>query len=211
MVAEFVCGWLPIVPPMRAVALTTNTSILTASSNDYGFERVFARQVEALGRPAMCSWASRPRAIRPMCCGALEAAETRRCDDWPQRRLTGGKGGKMRAALRLLPLHSVRCDDVYPAGASGFGAHLLRDCGAGLFWQRCSEGTRRSCRARKLARYGSHCSGRWIGHSPCFAARRHSQGNGSGCRAAIYRNSSKATCSERAARASCFPSGICAE
>jgi D-sedoheptulose 7-phosphate isomerase len=35
---------------MRAVALTTNTSILTAVSNDYGFEQVFARQLEALGQ-----------------------------------------------------------------------------------------------------------------------------------------------------------------
>lgn len=34
-----------------AVALTTDTSLLTAISNDYGFDEVFARQVEALGRP----------------------------------------------------------------------------------------------------------------------------------------------------------------
>jgi D-sedoheptulose 7-phosphate isomerase len=33
-----------------AVALTTDTSTLTAIGNDYGFERVFARQIEALGR-----------------------------------------------------------------------------------------------------------------------------------------------------------------
>jgi D-sedoheptulose 7-phosphate isomerase len=33
-----------------AIALTTDTSLLTAVSNDYGFEHVFARQVEALGR-----------------------------------------------------------------------------------------------------------------------------------------------------------------
>jgi D-sedoheptulose 7-phosphate isomerase len=33
-----------------AVALTTDTSLLTAISNDYGFDEVFARQVEALGR-----------------------------------------------------------------------------------------------------------------------------------------------------------------
>jgi D-sedoheptulose 7-phosphate isomerase len=33
-----------------AVALTTDTSLLTAISNDYGFEQVFARQVEALGQ-----------------------------------------------------------------------------------------------------------------------------------------------------------------
>jgi D-sedoheptulose 7-phosphate isomerase len=36
---------------LPAVALTTDTSILTAIANDYGFDRVFARQVEAHGRP----------------------------------------------------------------------------------------------------------------------------------------------------------------
>ncbi len=36
---------------LPAVALTTDTSALTAIGNDYGFDRVFARQVEALGRP----------------------------------------------------------------------------------------------------------------------------------------------------------------
>jgi phosphoheptose isomerase len=37
-------------PAIPAIALTTDTSALTAIANDYGFERVFARQVEALGR-----------------------------------------------------------------------------------------------------------------------------------------------------------------
>ena len=37
--------------PLAAVALTTDTSALTAIANDYGFEHVFARQVEALGAP----------------------------------------------------------------------------------------------------------------------------------------------------------------
>lgn len=37
-------------PGWAAVALTTDTSALTAISNDFGFEQVFARQVEALGR-----------------------------------------------------------------------------------------------------------------------------------------------------------------
>jgi D-sedoheptulose 7-phosphate isomerase len=35
----------------RAVALTTDTSVLTAVGNDYGYAEVFARQVEGLGRP----------------------------------------------------------------------------------------------------------------------------------------------------------------
>ncbi|HSJ06330.1 MAG TPA: SIS domain-containing protein, partial [Longimicrobiales bacterium] len=37
--------------PLAAVALTTDTSLLTAAANDLGFEQVFARQVEALGMP----------------------------------------------------------------------------------------------------------------------------------------------------------------
>lgn len=37
--------------PLRAVALTTDTSALTAAGNDFGFEAVFARQLEALARP----------------------------------------------------------------------------------------------------------------------------------------------------------------
>src|SRR5215475_5268872 len=38
-------------PALAAVALTTDTSALTAIANDFGYEQVFARQVEGLGRP----------------------------------------------------------------------------------------------------------------------------------------------------------------
>jgi D-sedoheptulose 7-phosphate isomerase len=38
-------------PGLAAMALTTDTSILTAGANDFGFEGIFARQVQALGRP----------------------------------------------------------------------------------------------------------------------------------------------------------------
>jgi len=37
--------------PLAAIALTTDTSLLTAGGNDYGFEMIFERQVRALGRP----------------------------------------------------------------------------------------------------------------------------------------------------------------
>jgi len=36
---------------LSAIALTTDTSILTAVGNDYGFDKIFSRQVEALGKP----------------------------------------------------------------------------------------------------------------------------------------------------------------
>jgi D-sedoheptulose 7-phosphate isomerase len=51
LVAEFV-GRLTINrPALRAVALTTDTSILTAVGNDFGYDEIFERQVEALGAP----------------------------------------------------------------------------------------------------------------------------------------------------------------
>ncbi|MEK9180199.1 MAG: SIS domain-containing protein [Patescibacteria group bacterium] len=49
LAAEWVCKYKKDRRPLRAVSLTTNTSALTAIGNDYGFEEVFRRQVEALG------------------------------------------------------------------------------------------------------------------------------------------------------------------
>jgi len=49
LVAEFVSRLVEDRPALRAVALTTDSSILTAIGNDYGYEHVFERQVEALG------------------------------------------------------------------------------------------------------------------------------------------------------------------
>jgi D-sedoheptulose 7-phosphate isomerase len=48
--AEIVGRYKQDRPAYAAVALTTDTSALTAIANDYGFEKVFARQVEGLGR-----------------------------------------------------------------------------------------------------------------------------------------------------------------
>ena len=51
LVAEFVSRLTRDRPALPALALTTDTSILTAVGNDYAYENVFERQVEALGRP----------------------------------------------------------------------------------------------------------------------------------------------------------------
>jgi len=48
--AEFVSRFAFDRPGMAAVALTTDTSILTAIGNDYGYENIFARQIHAIGR-----------------------------------------------------------------------------------------------------------------------------------------------------------------
>ena len=49
--AELVGRFMKERKAMPAIALTTDTSIITALGNDYGFEKIFERQVEALGRP----------------------------------------------------------------------------------------------------------------------------------------------------------------
>ena len=51
LVAELVGRFARERRGLAAIALTTDTSVLTSVANDYGYERVFARQVEALGRP----------------------------------------------------------------------------------------------------------------------------------------------------------------
>ena len=51
LATEYVVRYQTNRPAMRAVALTTDTSLLTACANDMGFDEVFARQVEALAEP----------------------------------------------------------------------------------------------------------------------------------------------------------------
>lgn len=52
--AEFVVRYEKHRRPLAAIALTTDTSILTAHSNDYHFDSVYARQIEALGNENDC-------------------------------------------------------------------------------------------------------------------------------------------------------------
>ena len=51
LATEYVVRFREARRPFAAVALTTDSSLLTAAANDLGFEQVFARQIEALGRP----------------------------------------------------------------------------------------------------------------------------------------------------------------
>jgi len=49
LVAEWVCKYKEERRALPAIALTVNTSVLTAIGNDYGYEHVFSRQIEAFG------------------------------------------------------------------------------------------------------------------------------------------------------------------
>ena len=64
-------------PAYAAIALTTDTSALTAIGNDYGFEQVFARQVEGLGRPGDVLLALSTSGRSPNILAALNVARQR--------------------------------------------------------------------------------------------------------------------------------------
>lgn len=90
--AEFVSRLIKDRPAMRAIALTTDTSILTAIGNDYGYERVFTRQVEALGQPGDIFMAMSTSGNSPNILRALEICRQMRIATIG---LTGKSGGKM--------------------------------------------------------------------------------------------------------------------
>jgi D-sedoheptulose 7-phosphate isomerase len=51
MATEFICKVAYDRQPLPAIALTVDTSMLTAISNDYNFSDIFKRQIQALGKP----------------------------------------------------------------------------------------------------------------------------------------------------------------
>lgn len=92
LVAEFVSRLVQDRPAMRAVALTTDTSILTAVGNDYGYEKVFARQLEAIGQPGDIFLGISTSGNSP---NILRALEYSRQAGIVTFGLTGRGGGKM--------------------------------------------------------------------------------------------------------------------
>ena len=85
-------------PGLPAIALTTDSSILTAIGNDYGYERVFARQVEALGAAGDVLLAISTSGNSPNVVAALEAARARGIATVG---FTGQGGGRMAALCDL--------------------------------------------------------------------------------------------------------------
>ena len=79
---------------LAGLALTVDTSALTAIGNDYGFDRVFARQVEALGRPGDLLVGISTSGNSP---NVLRAAEAARERGMKVVGLTGKDGGKLAA------------------------------------------------------------------------------------------------------------------
>ena len=95
MAAELVGRFERERPAMPAIALSTDTSILTSVGNDYGFERVFARQVEGLGRPGDVALGITTSGSSPNIVAALHVA---RAQGVATVALTGRDGGAAGAA-----------------------------------------------------------------------------------------------------------------
>jgi D-sedoheptulose 7-phosphate isomerase len=99
MAGEFVSRFAFDRPGLPSVALTTDTSILTAIGNDYGYEKLFSRQIQALGNSGdifiAYSTSGKSRNI-------LHALEEARKKDLKCIGFTGNQGGEMRVLCDIL-------------------------------------------------------------------------------------------------------------
>ena len=93
LVAEFVVRLSVNRPALRAIALTTDSSILTACGNDFGFDRIFSRQIEALGQPGDVLLGISTSGNSPNILCALEQAKKQ---NLATIGFTGAGGGRMR-------------------------------------------------------------------------------------------------------------------
>lgn len=84
---------------LPAIALTDNPAVLTAVSNDYGYELVFSRQVEALAQPGDIVWGISTSGNSKNVVAALQAAGLRQASTIA---LTGQGGGAMAAYADVL-------------------------------------------------------------------------------------------------------------
>jgi len=91
--AELVGRFLKERKALPAVALTTDTSILTAIANDCGYETVFSRQIEALAEKGDVLLAITTSGTSP---NILKAVETAHAKGVTVIGLTGGTGGKLK-------------------------------------------------------------------------------------------------------------------
>src|ERR1700712_1195560 len=94
--AEFVGRFERERPGLAAIALTTDSSILTAIGNDYSFDVIFSKQVQALGAPGDVLLAISTSGNSANVIAAVDAAHAK---DMVVISLTGHKGGKMRELL----------------------------------------------------------------------------------------------------------------
>jgi D-sedoheptulose 7-phosphate isomerase len=97
--AEFVGRFIPDRIPLPAISLATDTSALTALGNDYGYNAVFSRQVQALGNPGDIAIGISTSGNSP---SVVEALEVARRKNLFTIGFTGEGGGKMLGKADVL-------------------------------------------------------------------------------------------------------------
>ena len=98
LAAEFVGRFQIERHPLPAIALTTDSSILTAVGNDYGFDQIFARQVQALGRPGDVAIGISASGNSPNVTGAIKQAAKQ---DLKTIGLAGKDGGSLAKSVDI--------------------------------------------------------------------------------------------------------------
>lgn len=98
LATEYVVRYQRARRPLRAIALTTDTSLITAAGNDFSFDEIFSRQVEALGREGDLLCVHTTSGNSPNCLRAVEAAKKLGVMTLV---LTAKDGGKIRAMADL--------------------------------------------------------------------------------------------------------------
>lgn len=115
--AELVCRFEKERPALAAIALTVDTSALTAISNDYHFDEIFARQIEALAKPDDILLAISTSGFSPNVVRAIEQAHEKKMTVVA---LTGRDGGKIAKILtandieiRVLSESTARIQEIH--------------------------------------------------------------------------------------------------
>jgi D-sedoheptulose 7-phosphate isomerase len=113
LAAEFVNRFQVERPPLAALALTTDTSILTAVGNDYDFQEVFVKQIQALGKKGDVAWGISTSGSSPNVVQGLDAARQLGLHTLA---VTGRDGGQMAPladiALIVRSLETPRIQEV---------------------------------------------------------------------------------------------------
>lgn len=97
--AEFVNRFMIERPPLPALALTTDTSVITSIGNDYNYDQVFLKQIKALGKEGDIAWGISTSGNSPNVIKALKAANSMGIKTIG---LTGKDGGKMAKMVDYL-------------------------------------------------------------------------------------------------------------
>lgn len=105
LAAEFVNRFKIERPPLAALALTTDTSVLTSIGNDYHFDDIFSKQIEALGRKNDIAWGLSTSGNSKNVIQAIKAANKKKLFSIAST----GRGGKLASSSQLV--FAVPSDD----------------------------------------------------------------------------------------------------